>query len=180
MRVVALDTETTGLNKRRNGASVCSGHRIVEIAAVEIINGVITGNFFHTHINPGQPIDQKAFAVHGLTTDFLRGQPVFKDVAQAFIDFITGADFIVIHNAPFDLAFIDQEFQLLHKGLQPIGQFNVIDTLDIARAMFPGVGNRLDDLCRRYSLGGRSNKFHGALEDARILAQVYLIIAANL
>ena len=174
MRVVVLDTETTGLNRRRDGA-VCDGHRLVEIGAVEIIDGGITGKTFHSYLDPGQPVDPKAVAVHGLTDSFLQDKPLFTDIAQSFIDFIKGADFIVIHNAPFDLAFIDQEFQRLHRRQQPIGRFNVIDTLDVTRGMFPGESNRLDDLCRRFSITGRQGR-HGALEDAWILAHIYLLI----
>lgn len=178
MRVVVLDTETTGLNRGRdNGASVCDGHRVIEIGCVEIVSGSVTGREFHSYINPCRDVDQKAVAVHGLTDLFLRDKPTFDVIVDSFLDFINDADAIVMHNAPFDVAFIDQEFRLLDYRKQPHALFTVVDTLELARALFPGVPNRLDDLCRRFSLPSRSGA-HGALEDARILAKIYLILSS--
>lgn len=174
MRVVALDTETTGMNKRgRNGGLICDGHRIVEIGCVEVVDGIVTGREFHSYVNPEQSVDPKAVAVHGLTDSFLSDKPKFKDVAVAFLEFIKGADLIVIHNAAFDIAFIDKEFDLLDGDQKPKGVFRVEDTLELARELFPGEANRLEDLCRRFSLNGRDGS-HDALSDARMLAQVYV------
>lgn len=177
MRVVTLDTETTGFNKNHgNGrklGSICDGHRVVEIGCVEILNGVITGREFHSYINPKRSVDPKAVAVHGLTDAFLSDKPVFKDVAATFLDFIRGADLIVIHNAAFDIAFLDQEFDYLEGYQKPKGVFRVEDTLELAREVFPGEANRLEDLCRRFSLNGRAG-LHDALSDARMLAEVYI------
>lgn len=176
MRVVTLDTETTGFNKNHgNGrklGSICDGHRVVEIGCVEIVDNVITGREFHAYVNPERSMDPKATSVNGLTDFFLSDKPLFKDVAASFIKFIAGADLIVIHNALFDIAFIDQEFNLLDASLQPKQNFRVEDTLAFARSVFPGDANRLQDLCRRFSLSCEG--LHGALQDARLLAQVYL------
>jgi DNA polymerase-3 subunit epsilon len=170
-RLIALDTETTGLNRRRRGA-VCDGHRIIEIGCVEIVNGELTGREFHRYVNPERSVDPKATAVHGITDRFLKGKRTFNAVASDLLSFIRGAD-ILIHNAPFDIAFLDKEFELLDAGSQPREEvFTVIDTLDMARGMFPGERNSLDALCRRYGIGGR--KLHGALSDAIILAKVYI------
>lgn len=170
-RIIALDTETTGLNRHDE---VCRRHRIVEIGCVEIINGTITENTFHAHINPQQSIDAKAVKIHGLTNEFLKDKPTFKDIAKDFIDFISNTDMIIIHNAQFDLSFLDQELKKLKPEHQPTGKFTVFDTLQAARFFFPGSRNRLEDLCERFKITGRQNNNHNALEDALLLARVYL------
>lgn len=168
-----VDTETTGFNRGfRNGGSICDGHRIVEIGCVEIVDNVITGREFHAYVNPERSMETGAINVNGLTDSFLSDKPLFKDVAKGLVDFISGADFLVIHNAPFDIAFLDQEFHLLDSHLRPVGSFSVEDTLTFARVVFPGESNRLEDLCRRFSLGCEG--LHGALQDAKLLARVYL------
>lgn len=173
MRQVVLDTETTGLNRRRDhGAKVCDGHRIIEIACVEVIDRVVTGRQFHQYIDPGCKIDPKAIKVHGITDGFLKGKPSFKDIVNSFLDFVGNGE-LVIHNAPFDVAFLDQEFCLLGRELQPIGRrFEVLDTLAMARQRFPGTSNTLQALCNRY--GVASTVTHGALLDALMLTHVYL------
>lgn len=174
-RFIVLDTETTGLNRNRNiNTDVCHGHRVVEIACVEIIGSSITGRRFHRYVQPDRDIDPKAVSVHGITDEFLKGKPRFHDIVGEFLDFIKD-DVLVIHNAPFDIAFIDQEFSLLPKSLQPTGKnFTFIDTLTIARDRFPYYKNDLNSLCDRYEVGGRSGGLHGALEDTRMLALVFL------
>lgn len=168
MRFVVLDTETTGF-VRGKGLSVCHGHRIIEVACVEIEDGVCTGNDFHVYVDPGMDVDPAAVRVHGITSDFLRGKPQFKDIADALIAFIGGSP-VVIHNAPFDIAFLDNEFNLLVD--QPTVTFKYIDTLELAREMFPGFKNDLNSLCARAGFDGRGK--HGALVDARLLAGVFL------
>lgn len=169
-----LDTETTGINKKR-GSNVCDGHRVVEIGCIEMVDGVLTGRQFHTYLKPDRVIDPKAVAVHGITDRFLVDKPLFRDVVADFVRFIRGAN-LVIHNASFDIAFLDQEFKLLDVGLQPVGEvFKVVDTLDMARNLFPGARNGLDDLCRRFNLVGRTG-VHGALLDASLLAVIYRIM----
>lgn len=172
-RFVVLDTETTGLNRRRDGSPVCERHRIVEVGCVEIVNGTVTGNRFHSFVQPGQRIDVKASLIHGITDDSLKGMPSFRDISTAFFAFIRGA-VIVIHNSPFDIAFLNQEFSLLPRQLQPIGVFWVVDTLQIARGLFPNNRNDLDSLCQRFHITAGRRKRHGALLDAELLAKVYL------
>lgn len=173
MRVVALDTETTGLNRRRNGCSVSDGHRIIEIGCVEIIDELITGRSFHVYLKPDRKIDKKAIDVHGITDAFLDDKPAFVDIVVAFLDFIRGST-LVIHNAAFDTAFLDKEFGLLEEKLQPVGIFNVIDTLKISREMFPRENNTLRFLAKRFDVEAEDK--HGALTDAVILAGVYLAL----
>ena len=173
-RVVVLDTETTGFRKK--GKDVSNGHRVVEVGCVEIVDGIITGREFHAYVNPCQVVDPRAVAIHGLTDKFLSDKPVFSDIATKFIDFIKGAECIVIHNASFDVAFIDKEFRLLPSHMQPSTVFHVVDSLQMARGLFPGMKNRLDDLCIRLRVPGRLCGVHGALSDAKLLARVYLIL----
>jgi len=175
MRLIALDTETTGLNRRRGAmAGVSRGHRIIEIGCIEIIDGRITGRRFHRYVDPGQPIDIKAIAIHGITDAFLKGKPVFSDIAKELIDFIGTSD-IIIHNAPFDTEFLDKEFSLLDERDQPNGRiFTVIDTLQFSRMAFPGGINTLDGLGVRYGIEGRTT--HGALSDAIMLAKIYILM----
>ena len=164
MREIVLDTETTGLNPD-------DGHRIVEIGGVELINHVPTGRTYHQYINPGRPMPQEAFEVHGLGDDFLAGQPAFRDIAQAFLDFIADAP-LVIHNAAFDMRFINAELGWMSRAGLPPKQ--AVDTLVIARRKFPGAPASLDALCRRFGIDNSAREIHGALLDSRILAEVYL------
>lgn len=173
MRQIALDTETTGMNKSRgdNGALVAAGHRIIEIACVEILDRQITGRTFHTFLNPGRRIDKKAVEVHGITDERVRGSPKFSDIVTDLLNFING-DELIIHNAAFDTAFLDKEFRMLPKQKQPTTNFRCIDTLEIARNMFPGEDNTLSALCRRYNIANAVE--HSALLDAVMLAHLYL------
>jgi DNA polymerase-3 subunit epsilon len=166
MRQLLLDTETTGLDPRQ-------GHRIIEIAAVEVVSRRPTGRSFHYRLDPDRDIDAAATEVHGLTRDDLRGQPRFADVAAEFIDFARGAEWI-IHNAPFDVAFFDAEFNLC--GLPPSTSIygSLVDTLTLARESFPGKRNSLDALCERFGVSNAHRTLHGALLDAQLLAEVYL------
>lgn len=164
MREIVLDTETTGFDPE-------SGDRIVEIGAVELKGHVPTGETYHQYINPERSMPDEAFQVHGLGDDFLRDKPVFKAVAQDFIDFIGDAK-LVIHNAAFDMKFLNAELSWL--GLPQIDWDRAIDTLGIARKKFPGSPASLDALCRRYGIDNSARTLHGALLDSEILAEVYL------
>lgn len=172
VRYIALDTETTGLNKiRGNGGAVAAGHRIIEVACVEIFDNRLTGRSFHSYINPEMKIDPKATKVHGIKDSFLKDKPKFKDIANDLLDFI-GDSPIVIHNADFDTAFLNKEFKMLPKELQPTGEFVVIDTLKKARSLFPDQQNTLAALCKRYKIANAVH--HSALLDATQLAQIFL------
>lgn len=166
MRQIVLDTETTGLNPR-------TGDRVIEIGCVEIKNRMLTGNNFHRYINPERESDEGALAVHGLTSEFLRDKPKFAEIAAELREYIEGAE-LIIHNAPFDLGFLNHEFKLL--GLPPFVSHasGVIDTLVNAKEMHPGKRNSLDALCDRYGVSNSHRKLHGALLDAELLADVYL------
>jgi DNA polymerase-3 subunit epsilon len=166
MRQIILDTETTGLNAK-------SGDRIIEIGCVELMNRRLTGNNLHFYVNPERDSDPGALAVHGLTTEFLKDKPKFAEIADALRDFVTGAE-IIIHNAPFDIGFLDAEFALL--GLPPFSEHcgEVIDTLVRAKSMFPGKRNSLDALCDRFGISNAHRTLHGALLDSELLAEVYL------
>jgi DNA polymerase-3 subunit epsilon len=166
MRQIVLDTETTGLNPR-------TGDRVIEVGCVELHNRMLTGNNFHRYINPERDSEEGALAVHGLTTEFLRDKPKFAQIAQELRDYIQGAE-VIIHNAPFDLGFLNQEFKLL--GLPTFTEHcsSVIDTLVHAKEMHPGKRNSLDALCDRYGVSNAHRKLHGALLDAELLADVYL------
>jgi DNA polymerase-3 subunit epsilon len=171
-RIVVLDTETTGLNPQE-------GHRIIEIGCVELINRRITGKRFHTYINPGRDIDVGAIEVHGITTQFLKDKPRFGDILDDFITFISGAE-LVIHNAPFDVGFINHEFSLLNDKARTVEEFStVFDTLTFARKKHPGQRNSLDALCKRYSIDNSHRELHGALLDAEILADVFLLMTGG-
>jgi len=165
-RQIVLDTETTGLNPR-------TGDRIVEVGCVEIVDRKLTGNNYHRYINPERDSDEAALAVHGLTTEFLSDKPKFHEIAEELRDFIKGAE-IIIHNAPFDLGFLNHEFQRI--GMPPFVQHctNVIDTLVQAKELHPGKRNSLDALCDRYGISNAHRKLHGALLDSELLADVYL------
>ncbi|WP_292284608.1 DNA polymerase III subunit epsilon [Marivita sp.] len=164
MREIVLDTETTGFEPDQ-------GDRIVEIGAVELFNHVPTGNTYHQYINPERGMPQEAFEVHGLGDDFLRDKPVFSSIAQAFVEFIGDAK-LVIHNAAFDMKFLNAELSWVRRAVIPMDQ--AIDTLAIARRRFPGSPASLDALCRRFGIDNSSRTLHGALLDSEILAEVYL------
>ena len=172
MRQVVLDTETTGLETRQ-------GHRIIEIGALELIDRQVTGRQFHTYINPERDIEQGALEVHGITEEFLRDKPVFSEVADDLIAFADGAE-LVIHNAAFDVGFIDNELSLSGHQFTSITEVaTVLDTLDLARDLHPGQRNNLDALCKRYEVDNFSRTLHGALLDAEILADVYLAMTGG-
>lgn len=170
MREVVLDTETTGLD-------VHSGHKIIEIGALEIINLVPSGRTLHLYINPERDIDEEAIKIHGITQEFISNKPTFKQIAQEFLDFIK-TDQLVIHNASFDLAFLNSELRQL--GFQTISQDKVVDTLKIARQKFPGAQASLDALCRRFQIDNSHRKLHGAVIDADLLAAVYVELRGGL
>lgn len=173
MREITLDTETTGFNKKK-GCRVEKGHRIIEIACVEIINGIITGNFFHRYVNPQRKIDSKAIRIHGITDKKVKGMPLFRDIVIDLLEFL-GDSNIIIHNASFDVAFLDQEFKLLPGNVQPQGMtFHVTDSLEMARERFPGENNSLNGLAERLHIGITRDGFHNALIDAQMLARIYL------
>jgi DNA polymerase-3 subunit epsilon len=172
MRQVVLDTETTGLE-------VSLGHRIIEIGAVEVIDRRLTGRHFHQYLNPERGIDDGAFEVHGLTLEFLADKPRFADIAAEFLDFVRDAE-LVIHNAPFDVAFLDQELARLTAAPLDLASIcRVTDSLALARHKHPGQKNNLDALCRRYQVDNSARQLHGALLDAEILADVYLAMTGG-
>ncbi len=176
-RIVVLDTETTGMNKD-NGPHY-EGHRIIEIGAVEMINRKLTGRSFHVYIRPDREIDPEAVAVHGITDAFLKDKPTYADIHDEFLAFVDGAE-MVAHNAPFDVGFIDHEFRLLNKAVSPFEQHcKVTDTLTMAKRLFPGKRNNLDVLCGRYGIDNSHRTLHGALLDAEILADVYLLMTGG-
>ncbi|WP_395067355.1 DNA polymerase III subunit epsilon [Paraburkholderia silvatlantica] len=166
MRQIILDTETTGLNAR-------TGDRIIEIGCVELVNRRLTGNNLHFYVNPERDSDPGALAVHGLTTEFLSDKPKFAEVADEILDFIRDAD-IIIHNAPFDIGFLDAELALLSKPGFKEHCGEVIDTLVQAKQIFPGKRNSLDALCDRFGISNAHRTLHGALLDSELLAEVYL------
>ena len=166
MRQIVLDTETTGLNPR-------DGHRIIEVACIELVNRRLTGHHLHKYINPEREIDAGAQAVHGISLEFLADKPKFADIADEFLEFINGAQ-LIIHNAPFDLGFLNAELDRL--GRVPVETLcnGIIDTLREAKELHPGKRNSLDALCERYEIDNSSRTLHGALLDTELLAEVYL------
>ncbi|MCO4855475.1 DNA polymerase III subunit epsilon [Herbaspirillum huttiense F1] len=166
MRQIILDTETTGLSPR-------NGNRILEIGCVEVLNRQLSGKNLHFYINPERDSEEGALAVHGLTTEFLADKPTFKQIAAEFLDYVRGAQ-IIIHNAPFDVGFLDAELALL--GLPPFKEHvsDVVDSLQMAKELHPGRRNSLDALCDRYGISNAHRVLHGALLDAELLAEVYL------
>src|SRR5438128_6319517 len=166
MRQIILDTETTGLDPKL-------GHRIIEVAGVELVNRRPTGRSIHFYLNPEREIDAGATDVHGLTWEALRDKPRFGEVVDEFIEFARGAQWI-IHNAPFDLAFFDEEFKRLERPSSAAICAEVIDTLALAREQFPGKKNNLDALCERFGVANAHRTLHGAMLDAQLLAEVYL------
>jgi DNA polymerase-3 subunit epsilon len=172
MRQIVLDTETTGLDPQ-------AGHRIIELGCVELIDRRLTGNNFHRYLQPDRAVDAGAAEVHGLTNDFLADQPRFPEVAEDFLRFVEGAE-LIIHNAAFDLAFIDHELARWRDAAPRLGDLcEVTDTLAMARRLHPGQRNSLDALCKRYAVNNRHRDLHGALLDAEILADVYLAMTGG-
>ena len=170
-RQLVLDTETTGLEPSQ-------GHRIIEIGVVEMIDRRLTGNNFHIYLQPDREIDAGAIEVHGITNEFLADKPRFEDIAQELADYLRGAE-VIIHNAPFDVGFIDAEYQRMENGLTMESLCEVIDTLVMAREMHPGQRNSLDALCGRYDVDNKHRTKHGALLDSEILADVYLAMTGG-
>jgi len=171
-RQVVLDTETTGLNPKE-------GHRIIEIGCVELINRRLTDRQFHMYINPERMIDQGAIEVHGITNESLVDKPLFKDVVDDFIEFVQGAE-LVIHNAPFDVGFLNHELALLKRNLAPVDEIcTIFDSLVYARKKHPGQRNSLDALCKRYGIDNSHRDLHGALLDSEILSDVYLLMTGG-
>ncbi len=171
-RQILLDTETTGLEPS-------AGHRIIEIGCVEMIDRKVTGRNFHYYLQPDRVIDQGAIEVHGITNDFLNDKPRFKNVVKELIDFIRDAD-VIIHNAPFDVGFLNSELKRLGSRPSPFDSYcNIVDTLVIARNKFPGQRNSLDALCKRFSISNEHRTLHGALLDSEILADVYLALTGG-
>lgn len=165
MREIVLDTETTGFEPEE-------GHRIVEIGAIELLNHLPTGRFYHQYVNPERPMPKEAFEVHGLGDDFLRDKPRFAEIAQDFLEFIGPDSRLVIHNASFDMKFINAELSWVN--LPPIPMDRAVDTLTMARRKFPGAPATLDALCRRFGIDNSAREKHGALLDSELLAEVYL------
>lgn len=174
MRQIVLDTETTGLE-------TSAGHRIIEIGAVEIVNRRLTGNRYHQYLNPEREIDAGAFEVHGITIEALRDKPRFADIVDSLIEFLRGSE-LLIHNAPFDVGFLNYELSLLG-ACAPVSRIEdcctVTDTLALARELHPGQKNDLDALCKRYGVDNSGRTLHGALLDAEILAEVYLAMTGG-
>jgi DNA polymerase-3 subunit epsilon len=172
VRQIVLDTETTGLETAQD-------HRIIEIGAVEVVNRRLTGRHFHRYINPQRAVDQGAMEVHGITDEFLKDKPLFDQIAGEFLAFIEGAD-LVIHNAPFDVGFINHEFAKLGQAYGKVQDYcTITDTLAMARQLHPGQKNNLDALCKRYDVDNTSRDLHGGLLDAEILADVYLAMTGG-
>ncbi|NLY58345.1 MAG: DNA polymerase III subunit epsilon [Gammaproteobacteria bacterium] len=171
MREVVLDTETTGIEVRE-------GHRIIEIGCVEVLDRRLTGRHFHVYINPQREVEEGAFQVHGISDEFLADKPLFAEVADDFMQFVAGAQ-LVIHNAPFDVGFIDAELQRLGRHGCVADHCTVLDTLALARGRHPGQRNSLDALCKRYGVDNSQRDLHGALLDAEILADLYLIMTGG-
>ena len=172
MRQIVLDTETTGLEPKQ-------GHRIIEIGALELIDRQRSGRQFHVYINPQREIDQGALEVHGITEEFLSDKPLFTEIADDLMAFVDGAE-LVIHNAPFDIGFIDNELLISgHEHSSVTAMCTVLDTLVVAKDLHPGQRNNLDALCKRYEVDNSSRSLHGALLDAEILADVYLAMTGG-
>lgn len=171
MRQVILDTETTGI-----GHDI--GHRIIEIGCVELIDRKLTNKHFHTYLNPQREVDDGAFRVHGISTEFLQDKPLFPSILDQFLQFVDGAE-LIIHNAPFDIGFINAELKRASVPFQIESRCSVFDTLVFAKEKHPGQRNNLDALCRRYEIDNSNRTLHGALLDAEILALVYLAMTGG-
>ncbi|KTD55748.1 DNA polymerase III, epsilon chain [Legionella santicrucis] len=171
MRQVVLDTETTGIGHEQ-------GHRVIEIGCVELIDRKLTGNHFHVYLNPQRLVDEGAFRVHGISNEFLQDKPLFEEVAEEFWQFISGAE-LIIHNAPFDVGFLNSELQHINWNKKLEVYCKIFDTLVLAREKYPGQRNSLDALCKRYGIDHFNRELHGALLDAEILAFVYLAMTGG-
>ncbi len=171
MRQIILDTETTGISHEE-------GHRIIEIGCIELVERRFTGRTFHVYINPEREVDKGAFQVHGISNEFLQDKPRFATIAADFIDFIKEAE-LVIHNAPFDVGFLNAELARLDSTSRLEQMCQITDTLEIARAKHPGQRNSLDALCKRYDVDNTRRRFHGALLDAELLGWVYLALTGG-
>ncbi len=172
MRQIVLDTETTGLEPKQ-------GHRIIEIGCVELVDRRLTGNNFHQYLQPDREIDEAAVEVHGITTEFLADKPRFEDVVDDFISYVDGAE-LIIHNAPFDVGFLNAELEKAGKEEGLLERLcTITDTLVMARKKHPGQRNSLDALCRRYEIDNSQRQLHGALLDSEILADVYLVMTGG-
>lgn len=170
-KLIMLDTETTGLKPQ-------DGHRIIEIGAVVVLNREVTDQHYHQYINPQYAVDEEALAVHGLSNEFLADKPLFERIVDEFLAFVEGAE-LVIHNAPFDVGFLNHELSLLGKQERLEDICTITDSLDYARKKHPGAKNNLDALCKRYGIGNEHRTLHGALLDSEILAQVYLAMTGG-
>jgi len=172
MRQIVLDTETTGLEIKQ-------GNRIIEIGAVEIVNRKLTGNHYHQYIQPDRESEEGALAVHGITSGFLADKPRFADIAQEFVDYVRGAE-LIIHNAPFDVGFLNHELSMLGSQWEKVDSIcSILDSLVMARKIRPGQKNNLDALCRFYGINNAHRELHGALLDSEILADVYLAMTGG-
>ena len=171
MRQIILDTETTGLE-------TADGHRIIEIGCVELVDRRLSHKHFHQYLNPERTIEDGALEVHGISNEFLQDKPLFGDVVDEFLAFVEGAE-LVIHNAPFDIGFLDFEMSLLGRRDRMADHCRVLDTLELARDLHPGQRNSLDALCKRYEVDNSSRTLHGALLDAEILADVFLLMTGG-
>lgn len=170
-RQIILDTETTGLDVTRN-------HKIIEIGCIEVVDRKYTGKKFHEYLNPEREIEQGALSVHGITNESLKDKPLFKDIKDRLLDFIDGAE-LIIHNAPFDIGFLEYEYKKLKHDIKFEEVCKIFDTLVFARKLHPGQKNSLDALCKRYGIDNSSRDYHGALLDARILGDVYLAMTGG-
>jgi DNA polymerase-3 subunit epsilon len=172
MRQIILDTETTGLE-------VSAGHRIIEVAAIEMVNREKTGKFLHFYLNPERVVDEGAIKIHGITNEFLKDKPKFKSIAEELLNFIRGAE-LLIHNAPFDLGFMNREFLAWDRNWAGVtAHCGILDTLVMARSKHRGARNSLDALCKRYKINSAHRHFHGALLDSELLADVYLAMTGG-
>lgn len=171
MRQIILDTETTGIGHEH-------GHRLIEIGCIELLDRKLTGTHFHKYLNPQRQVDEGAFRVHGISTEFLKDKPLFEDIASEFLEFIDGAE-LIIHNAPFDVGFINNELKLIKSKKKLQDYCSILDTLVLARDKHPGQRNNLDALCKRYSIDNSNRQLHGALLDAEILGFVYLAMTGG-
>lgn len=171
-RQIVLDTETTGLEPAQ-------GHRVIEVGCVEMINRRLTGNNFHCYLNPDREIDAGAIEVHGITNEFLINKPRFNEIAEELLAFLTDSE-LIIHNAAFDIGFLNHEYRLLNENASPVTDYcSVLDSLALARKLHPGQKNNLDALCKRYFIDNTQRTLHGALLDAEILADVYLAMTGG-
>ena len=172
MRQVILDTETTGID-------IKAGNRLIEIGCVEMVNRKLTGRHYHQYVNPQFQVEEGAYNVHGISNDVLADKPLFGDIAGDFVAFVSGAE-LVIHNAPFDVGFLNHELKLNGNRYPPLEEYcSILDTLALARKKHPGQRNTLDALCKRYGVDNTHRELHGALLDAEILANVYLLITGG-